>query len=249
MAQTNYTPISLYYSTTAAAVPTAGNLANGELGLNIADMKLYAKNSAGVVTLLASNASTTGVDSISFGTTGLTPSTSSTGAVVVAGTLSVGNGGTGQITYSDGQLLIGNTSTGSLVKANLTAGSGVSITNTAGGITIAATGSGGTVTSVSWAGGIVSVANGTTTPAFSVAGSSGGIPYFSSGSTWASSTELTQYGIVYGGGAGAAPATTAVGTAGQVLTSNGTGVAPTFQTASGGITTGKSIAMAMIFGF
>ena len=53
MAQTNYTPIQLYYSTTAAAVPTAGNLANGELAINITDGKLYYKSNAGVVTLLA----------------------------------------------------------------------------------------------------------------------------------------------------------------------------------------------------
>lgn len=39
MTQTNYTPIALYYSTTAAAVPTSGNLVPGELGLNINDMK------------------------------------------------------------------------------------------------------------------------------------------------------------------------------------------------------------------
>lgn len=56
MSQAGYTPIQLYYSTTAAAVPTAGNLASGELALNIADMKLYAKNSSNVVTLLASAA-------------------------------------------------------------------------------------------------------------------------------------------------------------------------------------------------
>ena len=35
MAQTGYTPIQLYYSTTAAAAPTAGNLNNGELAINI----------------------------------------------------------------------------------------------------------------------------------------------------------------------------------------------------------------------
>jgi len=61
MAQTNYTPISLYYSTTAAAAPTAGNLVNGELALNILDEKLYFKNNAGTVKLLASNAATTQV--------------------------------------------------------------------------------------------------------------------------------------------------------------------------------------------
>ncbi len=55
MAQTNYTPISLYYSTTAAATPSAGNLVAGELALNTLDEKLYFKNSAGTVKLLAAN--------------------------------------------------------------------------------------------------------------------------------------------------------------------------------------------------
>jgi hypothetical protein len=53
MAQAGYTPISLYYSTTASAVPVAGNLASGELAINITDGKLYYKNNSGVVTLLA----------------------------------------------------------------------------------------------------------------------------------------------------------------------------------------------------
>lgn len=57
MAQTNYTPISLYHSTTAAAVPLAANLVPGELGLNIAaaDMALYAENAAGTVTRIMNN--------------------------------------------------------------------------------------------------------------------------------------------------------------------------------------------------
>jgi len=59
MAATNFTPISLYYSTTASAVPSAGNLVAGELALNTVDEKLYFKNSAGTVKLLASNAATT----------------------------------------------------------------------------------------------------------------------------------------------------------------------------------------------
>ena len=88
MAATNYTPISLYYSTTASAVPSSGNLVNGELGLNINDMKLYAKNSGGTVTLLASSAGASGsVTSVGF-TGGLitvgTPT--STPAFTVAGT-------------------------------------------------------------------------------------------------------------------------------------------------------------------
>ena len=53
MAATGFTPISLYYSATAAAVPLAANLTAGELALNTADGKLYYKNSSNVVTLLA----------------------------------------------------------------------------------------------------------------------------------------------------------------------------------------------------
>jgi hypothetical protein len=53
MAQTGYTPISIYYSSTAAATPTAGNLVAGELAINTADGKLFYKDSAGVVQTLA----------------------------------------------------------------------------------------------------------------------------------------------------------------------------------------------------
>ena len=60
-----------------------------------------------------------------------------------AGRLPVGMGGTGQTSYTNGQLLIGNTATGGLSKATLTAGSNITITNGNGTITIAATGGGG----------------------------------------------------------------------------------------------------------
>ena len=62
-------------------------------------------------------------------------------------TIGTGYGGTGQTTYTDGQLLIGKTD-GTLAKATLTASTGVTITNGNGTITISATGSGGTVTAV-----------------------------------------------------------------------------------------------------
>lgn len=66
MAQTGYTPIQLYYSATASAQPSAGNLANGELALNITDKKLYAKDNLGSVFLLASADGTSGtVQSVS----------------------------------------------------------------------------------------------------------------------------------------------------------------------------------------
>jgi hypothetical protein len=60
MSQAGYTPIQLYFSTTAAAVPVNTNLANGELAINITDGKLYYKNAGGTVTLLASTAGAAG---------------------------------------------------------------------------------------------------------------------------------------------------------------------------------------------
>lgn len=103
MAQAGYTPIQLYYSTTASAQPSAGNLANGELAINIADKKLYAKDSTGSVFLLASESGTTGtVSSVAMSVPAFlsvsgSPITSSgTLAVTYSGTaLPTANGGTG----------------------------------------------------------------------------------------------------------------------------------------------------------
>lgn len=60
MAQAGFTPIQLYFSSTAAAVPTAGNLIAGELALNTNDGKLYYKSSAGVIRTLADSSTATG---------------------------------------------------------------------------------------------------------------------------------------------------------------------------------------------
>lgn len=56
----------------------------------------------------------------------------------VTGITPVVNGGNGQSTYTNGQLLIGNTTGNTLTKATLTAGNGVSVTNSTGSITLAA---------------------------------------------------------------------------------------------------------------
>ena len=58
--------------------------------------------------------------------------------------LAVADGGTGQGSYTNGQLLIGNTTGNTLTKATLTAGTGISVTNGSGAITIASTGGGAT---------------------------------------------------------------------------------------------------------
>jgi len=69
------------------------------------------------------------------------------------------------------------------------------------------------------------------------AGTSGGVLAYTASGTLASSGALAQYGVVLGGGAGAVPTSTAVGTATHVLTSNGSGVAPTFQAPASGFST------------
>jgi hypothetical protein len=60
----------------------------------------------------------------------------------INGVLPVKNGGTGQSSFTDGQLLIGNSTGNTLTKAVLTPGANISITNAAGSITIAVSGLG-----------------------------------------------------------------------------------------------------------
>ena len=102
-----------------------------------------------------------------------------------------------------------------------------------------------TVSLVSGVTGILPVANGGTNLA---SGTSGGVLAYTATGTLASSAALTQYGVVYGGGAGAVPVATAAGTTGQVLTAT-TGSAPTWATpAASGASVGQAIAFSLIFG-
>jgi hypothetical protein len=64
-------------------------------------------------------------------------------AASLSAVLDVSLGGTGQSSYANGELLIGNSSTGELTKATLTAGTNVSIVNGNGTITISASGGSG----------------------------------------------------------------------------------------------------------
>jgi hypothetical protein len=60
----------------------------------------------------------------------------------INGVLPVKNGGTGQSTFTNGQLLIGNTTGNTLTKSTLTAGANINISNGTGSITISVTGLG-----------------------------------------------------------------------------------------------------------
>jgi hypothetical protein len=60
MAQSGFTPIKLYLSTTAAAVPLAADLAPGELAINNNDGKLFYEDSSGVVQVIATKAGASG---------------------------------------------------------------------------------------------------------------------------------------------------------------------------------------------
>ena len=245
MAATGFTPISLYYSTTASAVPLAANLANGELALNTADMKLYAKNSSGVVTLLAANSGATGtVSSVSVvsanglagtvanatTTPAITLSTSVTGVLKGNGTaISAAVSGTDYAPATSGSAILYGNGAGGF--SNVTIGSGVSF---AGG-TLSATGTGGTVTSVAVSGGTTGLTtsggpittSGTITLAGTLATTNGGTGL----------TSFTANGVVY------ASSTSAL-TTGSALTFDGTnlGVLSAGLNVGDGTTTLRSVA-------
>lgn len=126
MSQSGFTPIQLFRTSTASAAPSAGNLAAGELAINLTDEKLYFKNAAGTVKLLASNSGSAG-SVTSVGGTGtvngitLTGTVTSSGNLTLGGTLSgvslttqvtgtlpVANGGTGATSLTSGYLVKGN---------------------------------------------------------------------------------------------------------------------------------------------
>jgi hypothetical protein len=85
MAQTGFTPIQIYSSSTAAAAPVAGSLTNSTLGselaINITDGKLFYKDNANAIQVIAWK---------------VTPATA---------------GGTGQTSYAVGDILFANTTT------------------------------------------------------------------------------------------------------------------------------------------
>lgn len=217
MAATGYTPISLYYSATAAAAPTAGNLVAGELALNTNDGKLYYKDSSNAVQVI--------------GTKG-----------------GVGSSTTTQVLYNSSGLVVGS--------ANLTFNGTTLTANTIGAFTLSGTVAGGgnqinnviigTTTPLAGFFTTASATTSVTTPSVTNAGT---LALSATGANvvTASTNSTERLRITSNGGVSFGATGTAYGTSGQVLQSNGD-APPTWATSTG-ITTGKSIAMAMIFGF
>jgi len=101
-----------YVVENAATGGTVTFKASGQTGVSIAvgEKALVYFNGTDYVKVSSSVAD--GVTTISFGSTGLTPATDTSGAVTVAGTLAIANGGTGQTTASAALNALGGVSTG-----------------------------------------------------------------------------------------------------------------------------------------
>jgi hypothetical protein len=123
---------------------TVGTITFGTTNITFAEISTAQIYSAGTgLTLTGTQFSLTTPVATTLGGTGLTTFGATNRAIfssgtttLTAGTLPTAAGGTGQTTYTDGQVLIGKTSDGSLDKATLTQGTGITVTNGSGAITI-----------------------------------------------------------------------------------------------------------------
>lgn len=126
---------------------TAGTITFGTTAITFVQVSATQIYSAGTgLTLTGTQFSLTSPVATSLGGTALTTFGaanralySTSASALTAGTLPTAAGGTSHTSYTDGQLLIGKTSDGSLAKATLTAGTAISVTNGDGSITIANT--------------------------------------------------------------------------------------------------------------
>jgi len=222
-----------------STIPTNGQLLIGNgtgyaLNTLTPSSGITVTNAAGTITIANS-----GVLSFSGGTTGLTPATATTGAVTLAGTLGIANGGTNGSATPTAYGVAYGTGTAYVFTAAGTTGQVLTAT-TGSAPTWAAPATSGTVTSVSFTGGLITVATPTTTPALTVAGTNGGVVYFSSASTWASSAALDANALVIGGGAGVAPSTVTTGTGVVTALGVNTGTAGAFVVNGGALGTPSS---------
>lgn len=172
---------------------------------------------------------TDAVASFSAGTTGFTPSTATTGAITLAGTLVAANGGTGQSTYAVGDLLYASTTSALSKLADVATGNSL----ISGGVGVAPSwGKIGLTTHVS---GTLPTANGGTNLT----------TFTSGGAVYATSTSVLTTGTLPATAGGTGNASFAVGdllyastttalskladvATGNALISGGVGVAPSY---------------------
>ena len=180
-----------------------------------------------------------GVTALSFGSTGLTPSTSSSGNVTVSGTLNVGSGGTGLQSLTSNSVLLGNgASTIQFVSpgssGNVLTSNGTTWSSTApagGGGTVTSVGGTGTVNGITLTGTVTSTGN------LTLGGTLSGVSL---------TTQVSGTLPVTNGGTGV---TTSTGTGSVVLSTSPTFVTPALGTpASGVLTNCTSIPVAQATG-
>jgi hypothetical protein len=141
MAQTGFTPIQLYFSSTTTNVPLAANLAGGELAINITDGKLFYKDNANAVQVIGwktvpTSAGGTGLTSYTqgdllyynSGTTLTALAKSATATRYLSNTGSNNNPAWAQIDLTNGV-------TGDLPYSNLAQGSALSVLGVTGNAT------------------------------------------------------------------------------------------------------------------
>jgi hypothetical protein len=203
-----------------------GTLANGNL-IQYDSTLQYWKNVA---------PSDVSVTTFSGGTTGLTPSTATAGAVTLAGTLGIANGGTGQTTANAAFNALAPDQTGNSGKYLTTDGSNTSwATNPLGTVTsVSGTGTvnGLTLTgTVTTSGDLTLGGTLSNVPNSALTNSSitiGGTAIALGGSSNALANDITVYDVTVGRGAGAVSTNTAVGA--SALAANTSG----FQNTAGG---------------
>ena len=105
--------------------------ASGQSGVSVVAGEKCTVYFNGTDYVKVASSTTDGVSTISFGSTGLTPSTATSGAVSVAGTLAVANGGTGLTAGTSGGILA-YTATGTLASSAALAANKVVIGGGAG---------------------------------------------------------------------------------------------------------------------